>query len=156
MYKRRHLHSVHERNCFLLYAVFYNNLYEIFKINLLFKHIGFGMHWLNDFLRDSFDSSWLHCLVCPSQFNFSDYNVDNWRSDPDKDAKEPLNLLVTDFLEKLQKNRTHLCYFSPTSKRLTGLEQYITFTLETLGPLSTSESYNAWRMPRVCMAWHDP
>lgn len=30
-----------ERNCFLLYAVFNNNLYEIFKINRLFKHTGF-------------------------------------------------------------------------------------------------------------------
>jgi len=82
-------------------------------------------------------------LDSPSQFIFSGYDVDNWRLDPDNDAKEPLNLLVTDFLEKLQKNRTHLCNFNPTSKRLTGLEQYIKFTLETWGPLSTSESYNA-------------
>ena len=69
--------------------------------------------------------------------------LDNWLSVPNNEAKGPLNLLVTDFLEKLHKNRTHLCYFNPTSKRLTCLEQYIKFTLETWRPLSTSESYNA-------------
>jgi hypothetical protein len=115
--------------------------------------------WLLEYTMISYEipfCPWLHCLVCPSQFNFSDYNVYNWRSDLDNEAKGLLNLLVTDFSEKLQKNRTHLCYFNPTSKRLTCLEQHIKFTLETWGLLSTSESYNAFRVPRVCMAWHDP
>jgi hypothetical protein len=83
------------------------------------------------------------CSV-PASLIFSGYYVDNWSLDPDNDIKGPLNLLVTDFMEKLQKNRTHLCYFNPTNKRLTYkyLEQYIKLTLETWGPLNTSESYN--------------